>query len=401
MISLDVKYTFTDPEYIKDKLNHIPWLETPSFVTHKPEIRQFKKKLSKYKKFKNLIVIGNGGSINNFYAFYEALNNPNAKDAKKAYILTTMEPDVINHLKSVCSKKDTLVIPVSKSGNTIGMLESLMAFIDYPILAVTGEQGTLFEMAKKERWETINHPDVGGRYSGRTTSALVPALFCNIDVAGINKGAVEMYRKCSPKVPIEKNPALQLSAALYQLDKEGYTEIFCPVYSTRLMGLLALIIQLIHESSGKDGKGQTIYGSLAPESQHHTNQRFFGGRKNVAGIFIRVDKQDDNKSKIKVPRSIADIRVREAYLRDIDGLIYAKALDFEYEGTRQDAIRKKIPHAVITLDKTMPKTIGELLAFWQYVAVYSSVLRDVDPYDQPQVESSKAITFSLIRNFKK
>ncbi len=399
MLTLDVKYTFTNPDYIKEKLNQIQWLEIPSFVTHKPDIRQFKKRLNKYNKFKNLIVIGNGGSVNNFYAFYEALKDKNSKDFKAAYILNTMEPDAINELKSICSKKDTLVIPISKSGNTIGMIESLMAFTDYTILAITGEEGSLNEIAKKEKWDIINHPKIGGRYSGRTSCGLVPSLFCSIDIDAINKGAIEMYRKCSPRMPVEKNPALQLSSALYQLDKEGYTEVFCPVYSTKLMGMLSLIIQLIHESSGKDGKGQTIYGSLAPESQHHTNQRFFGGRKNVIGVFIRVDKHADNKSKIKVSKGLAEIRIREGYLRDINELTFANALEFEYEGTRQDAIRKKIPHAVITLDKITPKTIGELLAFWQYVAVYSSVLRDVDPYDQPQVESSKAITFSLIRNF--
>lgn len=401
MLTVDSRYTFTDPDHVREKLNQIPWLETPSFVTHKLEIRQFKKKLAKYKKFRNIIVIGNGGSVNNFYAFYEALNEPNAKEAKKAYILNTVEPDAINYLKSVCSKKETLVMPISKSGTTVTVIESLMAFMDYPILAVTGRDGTLAEMAKKEKWDTIEHPDIGGRYSGRSACGLIPALFCNLGIDDINKGAMDMYRKCAQKVPIEKNPALQLSVALYQLDKEGYTEIFMPVYATKLLGFLALIIQLIHESTGKDGKGQSIYGALAPESQHHTNQRFFGGRKNVAGIFLRLEKQADQKSKVKVPHSLADIRLRDGYLRDIDGIPYAKALEFEYEGTRQDAVRKKIPHAVVTLDRLSSRSIGELLAFWQYVAVYSSVLRDVDPYDQPQVEGSKFISFSLRKNFKR
>lgn len=401
MLSVDTKYTFTDPDHVQDKLSRIPWLEIPSFVAHKPDMRQIKKKLAKYKKLKNIIVIGNGGSINNFYAFYEALNDPSAKDAKKAYMLNTVEPDVINFLKSVCSKKDTLVMPISKSGTTVSVIESLLAFIDYPVLAVTGNEGTLSEMAHKQRWDTIEHPDIGGRYSGRTACGLVPALFCNLGIEDINKGAIEMYRKCSPKVPVEKNPALQLSIALYQLDKEGYTEIFMPVYATKLLGFLALIVQLIHESTGKDGKGQSIYGALAPESQHHTNQRFFGGRKNVAGIFLKIEKQLDAKSKVKVPHSLADIRLRDGYVRDIDGIPYAKALDFEYEGTRQDAVKKKIPHAVVTLDKLSSKSIGELLAFWQYVAVYSSVLREVDPYDQPQVESSKLISFTLRKQYKR
>ena len=401
MLGVDLQYTFTDFDHVREKIAGISSLDLPSFVTHKPDIKQFKKKLAKYKKFKNLIVIGNGGSVNNFLALYEALHNPLAKEAKNAYILNTMEPEVIHELKAKCSRKDTLVMPISKSGSNMGPRESLMAFLEYPVLAITGTDGALFEIARREKWDTIMHPDVGGRYSGRTSCALVPALLCNIDADQINKGAIEMYRRCAPSVPIEKNPALQLSVALYQLEKEGYTEIFVPVYSSKLMGMLSLIIQLIHESTGKDGKGQTIYGSFAPESQHHTNQRFFGGKKNVVGIFLRLEKHEDSKTKVKIPHALGEIRIRDGHLRDIDGITFAKALEFEFEGTRQDAIRKKIPHCVLTPDKLAPKSIGEFMAFWQYVAVYSSVLRDVNPYDQPQVESSKAISFSLTKNFKK
>jgi hypothetical protein len=41
------------------------------------------------------------------------------------------------------------------------------------------------------------------------------------------------------------------------------------------------------------------------------------------------------------------------------------------------------------------------MAFWQYFAVYSSILREVNPYDQPQVETSKVISIKMRENFLK
>ena len=37
----------------------------------------------------------------------------------------------------------------------------------------------------------------------------------------------------------------------------------------------------MHESFGKDKLGQSYFGGQGPEMQHHTSQRFFGGRKNT------------------------------------------------------------------------------------------------------------------------
>ncbi len=95
-----------------------------------------------------------------------------------------------------------------------------------------------------------------------------------------------MYKKCLPAVPVDENPALKLSSALYLLEKREFSEVFMPFYSVKMSGAIPLIVQLMHESVCKDGKGQTFYGALAPESQHHTNQRFFGGQRNVVGLFV-------------------------------------------------------------------------------------------------------------------
>jgi glucose-6-phosphate isomerase len=157
-----------------------------------------------------------------------------------------------------------------------------------------------------------------------------------------------------------------------------------------------MIIQLMHESACKDGKGQTFYSSLAPESQHHTNQRFLGGKKNVIGTFIVIENAS-NDAKISVPEAISKIDYKGEDLSIIDGVDYQGALRAEYLGTKQDADKNSVPNVTIEIDRVSPKSVGELLGFWHLVAFYSSVLRDVNPFDQPAVENSKNITLNEIK----
>lgn len=400
MLNIDIsRLNIKDFSTLKKKLAGIKKKTIPAFEQHKEDIEFLKHSLKKYRRYKNLILIGNGGSNTSFKAFHNALVPLDSK--KKAFILTTMEPDLLNGIKTVFRRRKTLVMPVSKSGNTVGILESMFAFKGYRILPVTTpDSGALSAIAKKHGLDIIPHAPVGGRFSGLTASALAPALFFDIDAEAIDNGARTMYKYCSPAVPLEKNPALQLASSLFLLEKKGYTEIFCPIYSARLAGFQNLIVQLIHETVGKMGKGQTIFCADAPESQHHTNQRFFGGRKNVIGVFVTVGKQDDIESKVDVPEPVKHLKIRDGSLKDINGVPYAKALEFEFKGTWEDAIKHKIPCAHINVDKVSPFSIGEFMAFWHYVAVYSAWLRDLDAFDQPQVETSKEISFRLRKEYK-
>ena len=385
---------------LKSKLEKIKKQQLPVFETYKENIPKLKKNLKKYSKYKNIIVISNGGSRSSFIAYYSSLIP--LKYKKTAFALSTMEPDLINDLKKSFPKKNTLIIPISKSGTTVGVLESLFAFKGYKTLTVTTPNiGALAAISEKENFEVIPHPSVGGRYTGLSTCAYTPSILFDIKVEEIEKGAREIYKKCNPKIPITKNPALKLAASLYLLEKKGYSEIFAPIYSSKLSGFGNIIVQLMHESVCKQGKGQTIYCPDAPESQHHTNQRFFGGKKNAIGLFIKVDKQHDRQTKVNVPKFIKNIQIKNGHLSDIDKVHYESALEYEFKGTYQDAVNNKLPCAILSIDKITPKSIGEFIGFWHYVAVYSSWLRNVNPFDQPQVENSKNISFNLRKKHKK
>ena len=278
-----------------------------------------------------------------------------------------------------------------------------MCFLTYKLLVITNpEGGALLEIAGKLGLPMIEHPAIGGRYSGLTSSTLVPCHLLGMNIDKLFHGAKEMYRKCSPVAGIEDNPALQIAASLYVAETKGYEEVFMPIYSKRMTGFSNLVIQLIHESSCKDGKGQTFYAASAPESQHHTNQRFFGGRRNVCGFFIKTKKDVQKKDMlIKVPDKLKDIVIRDGTLASIDSNTYAQVLDFEFEGVIEHAKRNKIPRINLVMEKADEFELGEFVGLWHYIAVYASILRDVNPFDQPEVEFAKKVSFELRKKSSK
>lgn len=123
MITIDysgaeVNYTTFD---IKKKIDDIKKKEKPAFVLDKPALSQITKLAEKQTKYKNVIIVGNGGSITSSRAYYDALGSK-----KNLIILDSMEPDYINSIKEKYKKKDTLVIIISKSGN-IGKINNDIA----------------------------------------------------------------------------------------------------------------------------------------------------------------------------------------------------------------------------------------------------------------------------------
>jgi len=368
----------------KDKFPKI-W---PEFVGYQPDIQQIKRQFAPYEKYKNLIVVGNGGSISSLHGFWGALGG---KSEKNLEIVSTMEPDYLNYVERKYRQDDTLVIAISKSGTTVGVLETLLALKNYPVLVITtiGE-GTLSPMAQSMGWPQIEHPSIGGRFTGRTAVAYGPAYLLGLDVAEIEKGAAAALGANLRS----DGPAWRLAEFLFTADQNGYKEVFLPVYSQFLIGFNHLIVQLMHESVGKEGKGQTVLAVDAPESQHHTNQRFFGGPKNMAGVFVTILEPHDDID-IDVPDKISDIALRGGTVGDLRGAKLHHSLLCEARGTMADAKEQKIPLAHLEIDKITPYSIGEYMVFWQFVAYFSALLRDVNPLDQPQVERSKEISLEL------
>lgn len=359
--------------------------ETPEFVKYRPDFSLIKKLADEYQKYQNILIIGHGGSITSFYGFYNALKY---QAKKSCYFLSTVDPDYIYELKKELKPENTLVIAVSKSGETTTQIEMMMPFVDFPLLIITGKSSPLRAIGEKLNAKIITHPVIGGRYTGLTEVALVPAAIAGIDAEGLLAGALKFYDLYE-----KENLAWKAASVFFRLEQNGFVDVFMPFYAHNLFPMGNVIVQLCHESFGKAGVGQTYFAHEAPESQHHTNQRFFGGRKNIAGFFTS-SLSFLHPTINNFPTALHSVQLKGHALFDINKIPLETDLEFELQGTMEDARISGIPLAHLAVSGFSAPEIGSLLAFWQLYAVYSSVLRGVDPFDQPQVEASKNISFN-------
>ena len=359
--------------------------EKPEFAKYRPDFAAIKKLAEEYQQYQNILLIGHGGSITSWYGFYHALKY---QAKKNCYFLSTVDPDYIFELKKELKPENTLVIAISKSGETTTQIEMLMQFADFPLLIITGKSSVLRAIGEKLNAKIVTHPVIGGRYTGFTEIALVPAAIAGLDVEELYAGAEFFYNLYD-----RDNLAWRAASVFFQLEQKGFVDVFMPFYSHSLFPMSNVIVQLCHESFGKNGKGQTYFAHEAPESQHHTNQRFFGGTKNICGFFTSADSFLHPTVNV-YPTSLHSVQLKGHAIFDINKIPLESALNFELQGTIEDARINSIPLAHLSVANFSPKEIGGLLAFWQLYAVYASVLRGVDPFDQPQVENSKKISFN-------
>ncbi|MEM2121711.1 MAG: hypothetical protein QXU20_03600 [Candidatus Woesearchaeota archaeon] len=357
-----------------------------SFLDYKPDFKILEEKARRFKNLKNIIVIGFGGSINNFKAIFYALNSN-----KNVFFVDTVEPEYLLKIKNECKPNESLIIAVSKSGDTLGVITNLLFFInsDYKNVICITQGGLLGEIALRMGFEILQHPDIGGRFSGLTESSLFPALVCGFNIRRIFEGAKSVYDDESLKKEI-----LELAKNFYYLERKGYYEVFMSCYSQRFFGFSFLITQLVHETFSKNGLGQTIFCCLGPESQHESNQRFFGGRRNMIGFFVRI--KNHISKRIRVPKKISKLSFKNKDLEVIDNFDLKDSLDFELEGVLEHAEKEKIPFVVLELDSFEEFGVGEFMAFWQLFAYYSALLRRQNPFDQPEVEFSKEQTLNKV-----
>lgn len=356
----------------------------PYFSIHEPDLNSLK---DLRQDFKNLIVIGNGGSITSLRALNYAFRDQHDKNLE---IVTTMEPGYLRHIEASVEKENTIVMPISKSGSTTGVIESTLYFLKkgYEVMPLTtNQESPLREIAKERNLQTVEHPDIGGRFTGLSETALAPAAMLGLDIKEIFKGGRKMHEKLSPGTP---NKASKLAQDLYEAEKIGFSEVLTPFYSTRLFGFYPLLVQLMHESVCKNGEGQTFFGDIGPEYQHHTNQRLFGGKGNILPLFVETSHEH---AEIDVPEDLSDIDIRGEKLGELDELSYEEALNAEAEGVQEALKQSSKPFIELKLKEFNYRSVGGLMAFLQYLAVYSAWERGVDPFNQPDVERSKNIGF--------
>ena len=400
-------YSAKDKVYNKTGLgsDFLGWVDLPVNYD-KEEFKRIKQAAEFIKKNADiLIVIGIGGSYLGARAVIEALKSQNynalAKDTPQIYYVgNTISPASIIETMKLCEGKDICVNVISKSGTTTEPAIAFRVFRDLiysryskeeaskRIFCTTDkEKGTLKELATAEGYETFVVPDdVGGRFSVLTAVGLLPIACAGVDIDELMRGASVAHDEISsPDSDCMKYAVLR--NAFYRSGKK--LECFVS-YEPCMTMFNEWLKQLFAESEGKDGKGLYPVSCVFSTDLHSVGQYIQESGESL--MFETV---------IKFSEVNEDFVIDEQE-GNIDGLNFlsGKTMSYVNEKARQGTLLAHteggVPNLIIEVDRIDAMNIGYLIYFFELACAISGYILDVNPFNQPGVESYKKNMFALL-----
>lgn len=380
------------------RLGQLPFRELPyhdemasRIVTRARDLRE---------RFENILLLGIGGSSLGACFLLQALAPIHSR---QVIICDHLDSEEWMKISETLDFKKTLVIVVSKSGKT---LETLAAFLFFKnclksrvregyrrhlFIITDPTEGPLRKIARQESIESFEiPPGVGGRFSALTAAALFPAALCDIPIEELLAGSRRMNERCKDKDPWH-NPAIMSALLHFILDRQrNHAVRVLTTYGLRLRGYASWFAQLWAESLGKKNslKGREVFAGTTPvcasgpQDQHSQLQLYLEGPRDKAVTFLSVKKENIN---VMLPPD--DWVVPEMPIlknRSVHDLLQAE------KRATEEALREAgRPNQGIILDVLNPYTVGQLLYLAEIETVFAGQLYNVNPFDQPAVESIK------------
>jgi glucose-6-phosphate isomerase len=358
--------------------------------------------------FKNIIILGIGGSALGPAALESALAQPNA--SRKLVVLDNIDPDFIAGSLETLDPADTFVNVIAKSGvtaetmATFAIVRKWMSDALSPArlrerFAVTTDPktGDLLAIAHQEKFPVFEiPPNVGGRFSILTPVGTLPAALLGLDVEALMRGAAETAKQ-SQKA-FSENPALLAAFIQWILDHQLRKSVLVLFpYSQALWKFAFWFKQLWGESLGKkfDRRqrevhcGQTPTAALGVTDQHSQLQLFIEGPDDKSFLFWSV-REFRNTLKIEHPYKTFDSM---SYL---ERRTLAELFEAERRATEMALTQAGRPNGTVYIDRVDEAAMGSLIMFSQYMTAYAGEFYDIDAFDQPGVEYGKKLTFCLM-----
>jgi glucose-6-phosphate isomerase len=343
--------------------------------------------------FKNLLVIGIGGSALGPQFVAHALGNPR-KDKLRPYFFDNTDPDGMNRTLAAIGRKldRTLCIVISKSGGTKetrnGMLIAQAAYeksglnFGQHAVAVTMAGSELDKFSTEHQWlERFPMWDwIGGRTSELSAVGLLPAALQGIDIDAMLKGG-QMADVVTRRKNVKDNPAALLAAAWYASGNgKGTKNMVVLPYKDRLELFSKYLQQLVMESLGKEkdldgnvvNQGICVLGNKGSTDQHSYIQQLRDGLNNFFATFIEVQKDQLGDPLFTEP---------DATSGDfLEGFLL---------GTRAALAENDRESVTITVKDVTPQTVGLLICLFERTVGFYANLVNINAYHQPGVEAGK------------
>lgn len=382
--------------------DYLGWLELP-IKDNQDEINQIKKVAERIRKENDvLVVVGIGGSYAGSKAGFEFLETPFKEEGIEIlYAGHNISGRYLKNLINYLKDKDFAVNVISKSGTTT---EPAIAFRslrselikkygkDYTkrVVATTdANKGSLYELSKAEGFDMFVIPDdIGGRFSVLTPVGLFPFAVKGYDIDAMLAGAKEQYN-LSMDPDITANDAYLYAVMRYLLYKSGKKIELLVNYEPNLIAFAEWWKQLFGESEGKDGKGLFVGSANFSTDLHSLGQYIQDGERHLFETVINIKNIED------------DVVIKEE-TNDLDNLNYLKGKTLKYvndkalEGTMLAHVSGGVPNILIEIDDISEKTFGKLIYFFELACAMSAYLIEVDPFNQPGVETYKTNMFALL-----
>ncbi|MGH7001631.1 MAG: glucose-6-phosphate isomerase, partial [Stellaceae bacterium] len=169
----------------------LPVLRLPA---RRDDIAQIKPLAAEFAKFKDVIVLGTGGSSLGGQTLV-ALAPPGRT---RIHFMDNVDPHSFALLFDALDPVKTGLIAISKSGGTAETLVQFFACMDWlskrtaarTIVITEPKPNPLRTLAAVRKLRTLEHdPNIGGRYSVLSIVGLLPALIAGVDVGALRRGA--------------------------------------------------------------------------------------------------------------------------------------------------------------------------------------------------------------------
>jgi transaldolase / glucose-6-phosphate isomerase len=340
--------------------NRLGWLTIIDLMHQKsPRMQALSNDLQR-EGYKNVLLLGMGGSS----LAPEVFSHTFPKTGLNLAVLDSTDPGAVQAAAKSIDLQKTLFIVATKSGGTAETNSFFKYFYNQfdevlgsenrgkHFIAITDPGSKLVDLAERYHFrETfLNDPNIGGRYSALSFFGLVPATLAGVDVPKLLRNAQAMAHQCGPDIPVEENPGAILGAVLGKLAKSGRDKLTF-VASPSIADFPNWVEQLIAESTGKEG-----LGILPVVSEPLGAPEIYGNDR----IFVYLQVGDD--------------ATFEADLKSLENA----------------------GHPVLRLKLADTYDLGGQFFLWEFATAVASYFLEVNPFDQPDVESAKILAREMV-----
>ena len=337
--------------------------------------------------FKNIIVLGIGGSFEGPKLLIESLCQP-ADEPTNHIFITGSDPNEFKEKIHNLDPQETVFIVSSKSFTTDETINTLKDAIKWSgnmdsFIAITSNKKEASKYHIKHIVEFAK--EIGGRYSIWSEIHL-PAIYGSNSLFDPNtflKGGHQADLDLQNNKEYLKFIKTLSFSDIWLNNYEGKNSRAVLSYSWKLRSFADYVQQLEMESLGKQpskhseykNTGQIIFGGYGPTAQHSYFQLLHQGTQNICADIIAS--REDSQS-----------------LSYAQAITQAKLLSSGADDLLKDEekINGNIPVNLFLLNKIDSFSMGYLIATWEHRTYLTAAMLQINPFDQFGVSAGKAYT---------